>query len=159
MAMDWGMVGKSWAAQYDKDLVAEELTRRFKEWIPLRKAGRPIGSEVVCAWANPEENRNAHHQKCAMAMREEPETHRQWRYMYEEWPLRRKDLGWKTQKPGTWGNMGSAYRDVFPAWGRSNRFQTLACETDDKWKNESDDVDEPQLSPMGRAVIYNHPQH
>ena len=80
--------------------------------------------------------------------------------MYEEWPLWRKDLGWKTQGPITWKrNMGNEYRDVFPAWGISNRAQTLECETDDNWKNESEDADEPQVSPMGRAVIYNHPQH
>ena len=127
MVIDWDLFGGSRATQRDKDLAIGELDRRFGEWIQLRKAVGPAVDVAVSAMDPTERNTDATHQKCAAGILDGEDPTRQWRYRYEEWPLWRNDLGWKTQKRNTWKqNMGNAHRDDLPYWGASNRFQTLS---------------------------------
>ena len=63
MVIDWNLVGESWTAQYDKDMVLDELVRRFEECIQLREAAGTAAGEDLSSAGRTGGNMNASHQE------------------------------------------------------------------------------------------------
>ena len=159
MVFGWGLVGKSWTSQYDKDDVLAELTRRFEEGYQLRKSPVAKVREKVYPADDHGGDVAAAHQECADGVIDGGDTSHQWRYRYEEWNLWRNDLGWETKNRKTRKqHFGGASRDVLPTRGVGNRPQTLSRDQEDMCRVESDYADETELSPMGRASTDSHLQ-
>ena len=93
MVFGWNLVGKSWAAQYEKDAVLAELTRRFDEGAQLRKSPVASAREEVYPAEDNGWDMGAGHQECTAGIIDGDDTSHQWRYRYEEWHLWRNDLG------------------------------------------------------------------
>ena len=87
MVFDWNLVGKSWAAQYDKDAVLAELTRRFEEGGQLLKPHVANVREEAYPSGKFGGNMDDGRQGCAAVVIDGDEATRQWCYRYEEWDL------------------------------------------------------------------------
>ena len=160
MVFDWNLVGKSWTAQYDKDDVLVELTRRFEEGPQLRKSPAAAVREQVYPSGDHAGKMAAGHHGCDGGSIDGDDTSHQWRYRYQEWHLWRGDLGWETKKRKTWKqHLENASQDVLPTRGVGNRFQTLSREQEDMCQTESDYADEKELAPMNHSSFYSHLQH
>ena len=99
MAIALNLVRKCRAAPYDKDLVVGGIARPFNEGAFLRKSDRTDGRNGVCLRATPASIRYSQQQGRATAIRYAFSPRRQWRYLYEDWPYWRGDLGWGRRNP------------------------------------------------------------
>ena len=160
MVFDWNLVGKCWTAQYDKDMMLDELSSRFREGFQLRKPPGVAARGDISSAGRACGDTNAAYHEIPTAIAEGGDTIRKWRCWYEEWQLHRNDLGWKTKKTSLRKkNMGESINDGLPNLGVSNRFHALSCETEDNCHAESEIADDPEMPSMVRASVRSRHQH
>ena len=163
MVFDWNLVGKSWTAQYDKDMMLAELSSRSRQGFQLRKtAGVPAQEDMSHAWPACG-GTNDGYQEIATSIAECGDTTRKRRFMYEEWHLRRNDIGWKTKKDKGASlrkkNMSDSTIGGVPNWGVSNRFHALSCETEDNRHDDSEVAGDQEMPSVDRESLRSRHRH
>ena len=160
MAPDWNLVGKSWTAQYDKDMMIAELSGRFREGFQLRKPTGVVAQKDISPAGCACEGTSARYQGIDTDITENGDTFRKWRCRYEGWQIRRNDLGWKTKKTILRKkNMGESTNGSVHRCSAPNRFHALSCDAEDNFHAESEIAEDPESPPMLRTSARSRHQH